>query len=91
MGTKKSKYEIIFKISCVSHFGFMLLSVLPRSYMITTNLSIVGRIFRTLYVVDISTSVRRAVVTSLKPFHTDQAIRFTFPANADVTLYPVKA
>ena len=77
-----------FWLNSTSLSPLTLLSELPRSYMMTINLSIMGRTFMTLSVVDILDSVHRADVASS---YAVQAVRFPFPANDEVTSYPVKA
>ena len=66
---------------------FTLLSELPRSYMMTVNLLMMGITFMTLSVVGILDSVQIADVAS----HAVQAVYFPFPANDEVTSHPVKA
>ena len=65
-----------------------LLSELPRSYIMTINLSVMGRTFMTLSVVGILDSVHRVDVASS---HAVQAVHFPFPANDEDTSHPVKA
>ena len=70
---------------------FTLLSELPRSYMMTIDLLMMGRTFLTLSVVGILESVHIADVASSFAYHAVQAVRFPFPANGEVTSHPVKA
>ena len=80
-----------FWVNSTSLSPLTLLSELTRSYMITINLSIVGRTFMILSVVGILDSGHIADVASSYASHALQAMHFPFPPNDEVRSHRFKA
>ena len=75
--------------SCLA--SYTELAVLPRSYICTINLSIVGKHSAISSLVGICDRVHKDGVTSLNAFQVVQATSFPLPAKLDIVSHPISA